>query len=119
MIDPKVLGEQAYRLTKSCLDRRDQPSLMHTEKVAAMTLKMLQAEMPIEEIEWVLVNAKVLTEAGIEYTRNNRPPNRRHLSLVTVPPPWVPSADERAEVRGIIRNTRAALKDPKGRSENQ
>lgn len=77
-----------------------------------MTLKMLEADIPVEEIEWVLINAKVLTEAGIEFTRNNRPPARQPLLLVAPAGPFVVDEEERVRVRELIEVTRSVLRHP-------
>lgn len=115
MNERRILGEQAYRLTESCIRRRDTPTLVNIEKVAGMTLKMLEADIPVEEIEWVLINAKVLTEAGIEFTRNNRPAVRHRLKQVEPTAPAFYSDEERLRVREIIAETRANLIGPKSR----
>lgn len=91
------------------MQRRDPPSLYSTEKVAGIALRMMDAGIPVLEIEWILLNAKVLTEAGIEYTKNNRPalPHKRHhLRLVVPQPPANHPEEEKERVRELIRKTR-------------
>lgn len=112
MTDHEMLAQQAYRLTESCLRKRKDATLASTPKVTAMTLKLLEAEVPVEDIEWVLVNARALTEAGIEFTLNNRPAPRRALELVRPAGEWTVAEEERVRVRDLIEMTRSVLRHP-------
>lgn len=113
MDDQQALRQRAFRLTEQGLAGRNPPSLVSAEKVAVMVYKLLVAEVPRDQIEWVLQNARVLTESGIEYALRRSPVAhgaKPRMDMIPRSELFRPAPAEQERVRLLIQETRDNLK---------